>query len=569
MLNEPCGCDTGGCAKSRFRKDIIRVLPRRVDLPSIRPANAAAIFAAIVESSDDIIVSKTLDGIITSWNPAAERILGYKAEEAIGKHITLIVPDDRLEEENEVLAKLRRGEKVDHFETVRRGKDGTLLNLSITVSPVRDEQGKLIGASKIARDISERKRLDEQREKLLALEKLARTEAESASRLKDEFLAMVSHELRSPLNAISGWVTLLQSGSLSEERAAHGFSTILRSVRTQDQLIEDLLDISTIVSGRFRVNVRPFDLISTIEAAVAMFRPSAELKGLRLQTIYDSDGGAVAGDPDRLQQVFSNLLSNAMKFTAKGGRVQIRLERINSHVEISVSDTGEGIEPEFLPHVFELFRQGESGATRQYKGLGLGLGIARSIVELHGGTITAHSEGRGKGAQFVVRLPLVISAPHHSEGPRVHPKVGEPVSGELPSLAGIRVLLVDDEADALEVLSTMLSKTGAEVLTATSADQAFSIFMRHKPTILVSDLGMPGTDGYTLLERIRALKSEEGARVPAVALTAFARGQDRLKALAAGFQVHVAKPVDFLELATIIKIVVEKSANSLSPTGLT
>jgi signal transduction histidine kinase/CheY-like chemotaxis protein len=434
---------------------------------------------------------------------------------------------------------------------------------------VRDEQGKLIGASKIARDISERKRLDEQREKLLALEKLARTEAESASRLKDEFLAMVSHELRSPLNAISGWVTLLQSGSLSEERAAHGFSTILRSVRTQDQLIEDLLDISTIVSGRFRVNVRPFDLISTIEAAVAMFRPSAELKGLRLQTIYDSDGGAVAGDPDRLQQVFSNLLSNAMKFTAKGGRVQIRLERINSHVEISVSDTGEGIEPEFLPHVFELFRQGESGATRQYKGLGLGLGIARSIVELHGGTITAHSEGRGKGAQFVVRLPLVISAPHRSEGPRVHPKVGEPVSGELPSLAGIRVLLVDDEADALEVLSTMLSKTGAEVLTATSADQAFSIFMRHKPTILVSDLGMPGTDGYTLLERIRALKSEEGARVPAVALTAFARGQDRLKALAAGFQVHVAKPVDFLELATIIKIVVEKSANSLSPIGLT
>ena len=547
----------------------MRVLLRRVDLPSIRPPNAVAIYAAIVESSDDIIVSKTLDGIITSWNPAAERILGYEAKEAIGKHITLIVPDDRLEEENEVLAKLRRGEKVDHFETVRKAKDGTLLNLSITVSPVRDEQGKVIGASKIARDISERKRLDEQRERLLALEKLARTEAESASRLKDEFLAMVSHELRSPLNAISGWVTLLQSGSLSEERATQGLSTILRSVRTQDQLIEDLLDISRIVSGRFRVNVRPFDLISTIEAAVAMFRPSAELKGLRLQTIFDSDGGAVAGDPDRLLQVLSNLLSNAMKFTAKGGRVQIRLERINSHVEISVSDTGEGIEPELLPHVFELFRQGERGTTRQHKGLGLGLGIARSIVELHGGTVTAHSEGRGKGAQFVVRLPLLISAPQHPEGPRLHPKAGEPVSGELPSLAGIRVLLVDDEADALEVVSTMLSRTGAEVLTATSADQALSIFMRHKPTILVSDLGMPGTDGFTLLERIRALKSEEGAGVPAIALTAFARGQDRLKALAAGFQVHVAKPVDFLELATIIKILVEKSASVLPPTSLT
>ena len=538
-------------------------------MPSVRPPNAAAIFAAIVESSDDIIVSKTLDGIITSWNPAAERILGYQAEEAIGKHITLIVPDDRLEEETEVLAKLRRGEKVDHFETVRKAKDGTLLNLSITVSPVCDEQGKIIGASKIARDISERKRLEEQREKLLALEKLARTEAESASRLKDEFLAMVSHELRSPLNAISGWATLLQSGNLSEEHAAHGLSTILRSVRTQDQLIEDLLDISRIASGRFRVNMRPFDLISTVEAAVAMFRPAAELKGLRLQTIFDCDGGAVAGDPERLLQVLSNLLSNAMKFTAKGGRVQVSLERRNSDVEISVSDTGEGIEPALLPHVFELFRQGESGTTRQYKGLGLGLGIARSIVELHGGTITAHSEGRGKGAQFVVRLPLLISTPQHSEGPRFYRKAGEPMSGELPSLAGIRVLLVDDEADALEAVAPMLSRTGAEVLTATSADEALSIFMCRKPTILVSDLGMPGTDGYTLLERIRALKQEGGARVPAVALTAFARGEDRKKALAAGFEVHLAKPVDFLELATTIKIVVEKSTNSLSPTGPT
>jgi PAS domain S-box-containing protein len=371
-------------------------------------SDVAAYLAAIVASSDDVIVSKTLDGTITSWNPAAERILGYTAAEAIGKHIRLIIPPERWAEEDEVLAHIRRGERVEHFETVRRAKDGRLLNISLTVSPVKDQNGRIIGASKVARDITEHKLAEAERERLLASEKEARAEAERANRLKDDFLAVVSHELRTPLNAITGWASLLRMRKL-DDQAAHAIETILRNAQTQTQLIEDLLDVSRIVSGRMRLNIRPFQLVSVIEAAIEMIRPGTAAKSIRLQSFLDPAAGPVAGDPDRLQQVFWNLLSNAVKFTPNGGQVQIRLQRINSHVEVVVTDTGEGIDPKLLPFIFDRFRQGDNSTTREYGGLGLGLAIVRHLVELHGGVVIACSEGSGRGAQFIVQLPILTA----------------------------------------------------------------------------------------------------------------------------------------------------------------
>jgi PAS domain S-box-containing protein len=338
---------------------------------SSAPLDAAAHLAAIVASSDDVIVSKTLDGTITSWNSSAERILGYTAGEAIGQHIKLIIPPDRWPEEDEVLARIGRGEKVDHFETVRRTKDGRLLNISLTVSPIRDAQGTIVGASKVARDITDRLRAEKERAQLLASEKEARQLAEDASRLKDEFLAVVSHELRNPLNAITGWASLLQTGKLNNEQTTRAVETILRNTQVQTQLIQDLLDVSAIVSGRLRLNVRPFQLGSVVEAAIEVMRPAAEAKSVRLQPLIDFTTGPVSGDPDRLQQVFWNLLSNAVKFTPNGGRVQVRLQGVNSHAELIVTDTGKGIDAKLLPFVFDRFRQGDSSTTREHGGLGL------------------------------------------------------------------------------------------------------------------------------------------------------------------------------------------------------
>ena len=277
-------------------------------------SDTAALLAAIVESSDDVIVSKTLDGTITSWNPAAERTFGYTAAEAVGRNIRLIIPPDRWSEEDEVLARIRRGERVDHFETIRRAKDGHLINVSLVISPVKDESGKIVGASKVARDITDRKLMEQERERLLSLERLSRERAEEANRLKDEFLAVVSHELRSPLNAIMGWASLLQARDL-DEQTSRAIETIQRNAQTQNQLIGDLLDVSRIVSGQLRLNIRPFELASVIRAAIEVIRPSAEAKSILIDTLLDPSAGPVTGDPDRLQQVFWNLLSNAVKFT--------------------------------------------------------------------------------------------------------------------------------------------------------------------------------------------------------------------------------------------------------------
>ncbi|HEV2860946.1 MAG TPA: PAS domain S-box protein [Pyrinomonadaceae bacterium] len=838
--------------------------------------------AAIVENSDDAIISKDLDGIIQSWNPGAERLYGYTPEEAVGQPVTMLIPDDRPDEEPSILARIRRGERVDHYETVRVTKDGRVLDVSLTVSPVRDSTGRVVGASKIARDITERKRAEAElsqsraqlqtvfenatvglfvmddrqhciymnpaaekltgytleevqgrplhyfihhthpdgtpypleecpidqafpqnnqeqgedafvhkdgsffpvaftasplrengrpvgtvievrdtteekraaaeREHLLRLEQEAREEAETlyrlgqvlsaeldlhklvqavtdaateltgahfgsffynvlneegasymlytmsgvpreafahfpmpratdlfgptfrgdgtiligdvkldprfgknspfygmpeghlpvtsylavpvisrsgevygglffghprpdvftgraariveglaaqaavamdnarlfeaakraraqaeasaaenerlyreareASRLKDEFLATVSHELRTPLTAILGWAHMLRTGQFKGESAAGAFETIERNARAQSQLIEDLLDVSRIITGKLRIDVRPIDPNSFIDAAVEAVRPAAEAKGVRLQRVLDTGIVSVSGDPVRLQQVVWNLLSNALKFTPRGGRVQVRLERVNSHVEITVSDTGAGISPEFLPHVFDRFRQADQKTTRRHGGLGLGLAIVRHLVELHGGTVRAESEGEGHGSTFTVLLPV---APINSAEPtetRVHPAARDTLPAfECPDrLDGLRILIVDDEPDTREMLKAGLMHCGAVVTTAGSAAEAVAEIQGATPDVLISDIGMPEEDGYDLIRKVRALPAGGGGRVPAIALTAYARAEDRMHALRVGYQMHVPKPVELAELAAVVASIAKRDA---------
>ena len=847
------------------------------DLPDNKPAKdslaelqgseiAPYWLSAIIDSADDAIITKTLDGIITSWNRGAQRIFGYTAAEVIGKPVTVLIPDDHLNEEPAIIARLRQGERIEHYETVRLRKDGTFVDISLTVSPIIGPEGRIIGASKIARDISERKRaeevlrnreeeltdfiensavglhwvggdgiilwankaeldllgysrdeyvghhigefhidsdviddiltrlthdetlhsyearlrckdgslryvlissnvrrrngqfshtrcftrditerrqaeeelreqaeiietvnrigrtlageldlhklvqavtdaateivgahfgsffynvLDEQGEsymlytlsgvpteafahfpmprntdifaptfhgegtvliddvkqdprygknspyygmpeghlpvtsylavpiisrsgevlgglffghpdagvftertariveglaaqaavamdnaRLYEAAQRARAEAEQAateserlyqearesSRLKDEFLAMISHELRTPLTAILGWAHLLRTGQFTGGNTAKAMETIERNARAQAQLIDDLLDVSRIITGKLRLDVRTVDPNFFIESAIESVRPAAEAKGIRVQKIMDTGVVSVSGDPVRLQQVVWNLLSNAIKFTPKGGRVQIRLERVNSHIEIAVSDDGAGIAPEFLPHVFDRFRQADQRTTRQHGGMGLGLAIVHHLVELHGGTVRAESHGLGQGSTFTVLLPVAPVYERVTVEGRVHPAAKE----LLPSyvcpdrLDGLKVLIVDDEPDTLELLKVGLGQCGAEVVLARSVNDALEAIAAVVPDVLISDIGMPVEDGYDLIRRVRALPAGSGGKVPAIALTAYARTEDRLQALKAGYQMHVPKPVELAELAAVVASLVRR-----------
>jgi signal transduction histidine kinase len=378
-------------------------------------------------------------------------------------------------------------------------------------------------------------------------------EAEQASRLKDEFLATLGHELRTPLNAVLGWATMLRDPALDPERRQRAAEVIERNARAQAQLIDELLDVSRIVSGKLRLNVQELDPMAVIEAALETIRPAADAKGIRLQPVLDPMAGPIAGDPDRLQQIVWNLLSNAVKFTPRGGRVQVLLERVASSVEITVSDSGQGIAPEFMPHLFERLRQQDHGTARQHGGLGLGLSIAKNLAELHGGTIRAHSDGPGRGATFVVRLPR--TSVRTEESPRPFAAASLPPSAPPTSpsrIVGLRIVAVDDEPDALELLAMTLERHGAQVLGARSAREALDLVARERPDVLISDIGMPGEDGYSLIRRVRELAPEAGGRTVAIALTAFARPEDRTRALLAGFQTHVPKPVQGSELVAVI-----------------
>jgi PAS domain S-box-containing protein len=697
----------------------------------MQPDEMQARLASIVATSDDAIVSKNLDGIVQSWNAAAEHIFGYTAEEMIGRPILTILPLERADEETDILAKIRAGDRVDHFETVRVRKDGRRIDVSVTISPLRDSTGKIIGASKIARDITEHKRLVKERERLYKLgtamamerdvhqvvqlitdaatelsgaefgsffynvineagesyvlytlsgasreqfanfpmprntavfeptfsgtavvrsdditldprygknppyygkpvghlpvrsylavpvlgrsgevlgglffghadvgifdehseqvvtsiagpagialeniklqqqlketahksqelasaERVARSEAERVGALKDEFLATLSHELRTPLNAIMGWAQLLQRNPPTPEMLREGLEIVERNARIQNQLIGDLLDMSRIISGKVRLDVQRVDLAPIITSVVDSLRPSAEMRNLRINMVLDPVAGPVSGDPNRLQQVVWNLLNNAIKFTPKGGKIEVLLSRIDSHLEISVSDTGQGIKPEFLPHVFDRFRQADASTTREHGGLGLGLAISKQLVELHGGQIHAKSAGVGQGATFSVVLPLAIA--QHA------PESGKPSKVDLASLGfqevslnGKTILVVDDEADARDLLQRVLSERGGRVIVADSADKGLELVRSEKPDVILSDIGMPKKDGYEFILEVRKLPPQLGGKTPAIALTAFARSEDRTRAMMAGYQVHLAKPVEANELiATVASLI--------------
>jgi PAS domain S-box-containing protein len=683
--------------------------------------------AAIVESSDDAIISKSLEGTILSWNKGARRIFGYSAEEVVGKSIYILIPPDRTDEEPRILERLRRGEPIHHYETVRITKDGRAVNISLSVSPIKDESGNVIAASKIARDITERKQMEQEREQLLAREqgaraeaerrwresqllaaatrqfsaslklqdllpaicraareiadaegatvvlregdrvhyaeedaieplwkgrrfsttacisgwailehkpaivediyadqrlpieayqttfvkslvmvpvrshdplgaigvywaqrrkandhevallqaladaahialintqlfeqaKTAREQAEEANRLKDEFLATVSHELRTPLNAMLGWTRMLRTGNLDEQTYGRALETIERNAKSQAQLIEDLLDVSRIISGKMRLDVQPVELAPVIQMAIDSVRPAADAKSIRLNVVLDPRAGPVSGDPTRLQQIVWNLLSNAIKFTPKDGQVQVRLQRVNSHIEVIVSDTGIGINASFLPYVFDRFRQADSTTTRRQGGLGLGLAIVRHLVELHGGSIHPYSAGEGRGTTFTVNLPQMIMCDRErfpAEGlERKHPATWPDLPFECPSvLNGLRVLVVDDEPDARQLLTTVLQHCKASVTTVASAADGLHALERLKPDILVSDIEMPGEDGYTFIRKVRAMEGMQKERIPAAALTAYAGVEDRMRALSAGYDIHVPKPVEPAELVAVI-----------------
>jgi signal transduction histidine kinase/ActR/RegA family two-component response regulator len=420
-----------------------------------------------------------------------------------------------------------------------------------------DEQlfaGSIADAVSLAIEESERKRAEEERARTLAREREARAEAETANRTKDEFLATVSHELRTPLNAMIGWVHLLRTGNLDAEAAARGLETIERNILAQAQIIDDILDVSRIVRGTLALHVRPVDLCAVLRQAIDSLSPAAQAKKIRIGTALPPGAALVTGDPDRLQQIAWNLLSNAVKFTPAGGQVEVRLERRGASVRLEISDTGQGISPEFLPHVFERFRQADGSTTRTHGGLGLGLSIVRHLVELHGGTVQAESVGEGRGSCFTVTLPAADTVP-------APPQDGVPAPGRAAQpLEGLRLLVVDDDDDTLEAMAVFLRWAGAEVTTAASAGEAFAALAaltaagRARPDLLIADIGMPGEDGYTLIRRVRALSPAEGGSIPAVALTAYARPEDREKALAAGFQEHVAKPVEPGDLVALLAL---------------
>jgi len=506
---------------------------------------------------------------VVQWNHWMEEHTGKSASEVIGNNLFDLFPElterrlDRqykwaLEGQVRVLSQALHGYLISMKASVEHGF--AQMQQAVRISPLSHD-GRVIGTLTIIEDVTERVGREaelqsqiEARSRLLASEKLARAEAERANRLKDEFLATISHELRNPLNAIMGWAHMMRLGKLTPANAERAVETIYRNAKSQAQLVADLLDVSRIISGKLRLDVRQIDLIYIVNAAIDSIRPAADAKGIRLQTILDPAAGPISGDADRLQQIVWNLLTNAVKFTPKGGTIQVRVQRIDSHVEIIVSDSGVGISQEFLPYVFDRFRQADASSTRIHGGLGLGLSIVRQLVDLHGGTVSVQSEGEGKGATFTITLPFVGVISSQPETVPAQPVQGDeavPFEG-LPSLQGLKVLVVDDEADTRELIREVLRECGSEVITSRSAAEALEAIEQHKPDILISDLGMPDEDGYSLISKIRALPAEQGGQIPAAALTAYARAEDRMRVLRSGFQFHLPKPVDSAELVTVV-----------------
>jgi PAS domain S-box-containing protein len=505
-------------------------------------------FKLLVDSMHEYaIFLLDVNGNVASWNKAAHRLKGYAAEEIVGRHFSTFYPDDMPRDAINAELDIALRDGVFRDEGWRVRKDGTQFWADVTITPVRDAAGTLRGFAKVTRDMTARRRAEEQRGQLYR-EQAARAEAERANQLKDAFLATLSHELRTPLNAIVGWTHLLQASDLGPE-ARRGVEVIARNAAAQTKLISDILDISRISTGRVHLRVQPVAMEQVINAAVDAVSPAASAKGIRVTRLLSTDVGPVSGDPDRLQQVVWNLLSNAVKFTPKGGRVEVRLQRVSSHLDITVQDSGMGVAPEFLPYVFEPFRQADPTPSRAHGGLGLGLAIVRHLVELHGGRVYVTSPGPGQGATFTVELPaLAVSAGLEERGEAAPLPAG-------PTLHGTVVLLVEDDADSRQIAQRMLQDAGARVLAAATVGDGLALMREERPHVVVTDIEMPGESGYDLIRKVRALPFDSGGLTPAIALTAYARTEDRIRSLAAGFQMHLAKPVHPSELTAAVAAV--------------
>ncbi|WP_439566499.1 ATP-binding response regulator, partial [Gloeocapsopsis crepidinum] len=485
-------------------------------------------------------------------NEAFTRMTGYNLQEVLGKTPRLLQGPKT---DKETLTRIRttlQQWQSDVFELVNYRKDGSEFWVELSIVPIADDTGWYTHWISVQRDITQRKEVEEVLAKLLLREQQVRMATEEASRMKDEFLAVVSHELRTPLNAMLGWSRLLRSRSLNEQTTIRALETIERNAQAQTQLIEDLLDISRMMRGKLRLQCRPIHLTNLIEAAIDTIQLAAAAKDIQIHSLLTTTK-SVFGDPDRLQQIIWNLLSNAIKFTPHGGRVEISLIEQNTYIELNVTDNGQGISADFLPHIFEQFRQADSSSSRKQGGIGLGLAIARNLVELHGGTISATSQGIGTGATFIVRLPL----PRESDVPETtNDTEFSPESG----ITGLKVLVVDDEADARELLKIMLEQAGANVTAVSSVSEAINLIEQLQPDILLSDIGMPEEDGYSLIQKTKHLKTKSGKQIPAAAITAYARAEDQAKALQAGFQTHLSKPIDPVQLMTVVKTLAERTS---------
>ena len=498
----------------------------------------------LVDNSHELICTHDLEGRVLSVNPWASRVLGLPQEKIIGTNIRNgLLPEYRAQFDEYLRTVITEGSARGVMKV--RTATGEI-RLWEYYNTLRTEGVETPIVRGMAHDVTERR-------EALKREKEARMEAEAANRVKDEFLSTLSHELRTPLTAIMGWADLLLHDDVEPDKRSQAVETIFRNANSQCQLINDLLEVSRIITGKLRLEFVACELHSVIQAAADGIRPTAEAKGVRLQVLMEPHVGPVFGDRERLQQIIWNLLSNGVKFTRKGGLVQITLQRINSHVEIVVTDTGVGIKSDFLPHVFDRFRQADGSTTRNYGGLGLGLAIVRHLVELHGGTAWAESAGEDQGAKFTVRLPLMTLSEHQPEEVLRQPAVSMAERDRQPaSLDGLRVLVVDDEFDARSLLTAMLERCGAQVVAVGSAREGIDSVESWMPDVLIADIGMPVEDGYGLIKRVRSLPKEHGGQTPALALTAYARTEDRVRALSEGYQVHLAKPVDRYELAAVV-----------------
>ncbi len=501
-------------------KDALLAAQQREDVSARR-------LAAVVDSSDDAIISKTLDGVVTSWNPAAERMFGYAAAEAIGRHITLIIPTERRAEEDEVLARIRRGQKIDHFDTIRVARDGRRIEISLTVSPVRGAGGEIIGASKIARDISDRRRFEAERAQALAAEQAARAEAEQANRTKDEFLAMLGHELRNPLGAITTALRVVDLCGLADDRGIQAREIITRQMGSLVRLVDDLLDVGRLTTGKIALARVPVDLAAVVRrgvTAVASEGSPSRIECLAAEPVW------MEADETRLEQIVSNLLGNALKFTPPGGRIIVDVSAAAGEVILRVEDTGMGIAPDLLPRIFDLFVQGETELHRPRAGLGIGLTLVRRLVDLHGGRVEAASGGLGRGSVFTVRFPLTAPPGDVATAP---PAV---------TSAAIRrrVLIVEDSDDAREMLRYVLERAGHEVHDAADGATGLARALSLRPDVAVVDVGLPGLDGYELARRIRASGRSD---MCLIAVSGYGQSEARQRGLEAGFDAYLTKPI--------------------------